>query len=349
MFTASLVSLALGASLLGIPHASAPVAWFDTPQIPTITAEQWIVYDADTDVILAAWNVDEQTPMASVTKVMTAIVVLENADLATRITIPELAAGTQGASAGLVEGERWTLGDLLIAMLVRSGNDTAVALAHYVGGGSVATFVDMMNARAVTFGMSSTRFANPHGLDSDGHYSTARDLLTLTAASQDYPEIRRITRIRLVTIPIDPSEKPKSFTNTNKLLGAYPGVTGLKTGNTNLAGKVLLLTSQRRGRNIYTVVMRSDDHFADTRELLDWAYSTYSIRDRWLRLLYGEGGDGPSLALDLDLPSSEERRLRALPPLQDGRWSTSSLEDLPKGASIGRWLRGAIPDVASGD
>jgi len=272
MIATTLTSFALVASLFGTPHASAPVVPLEVPEIPRLTAERWIAYDASADVVLASWNANDQAPMASVTKVMTAIVAIKNSKLGDVVTVPAFASGARGSVAGLVEGEEWTVGDLLIAVLVRSGNDAALTLAYHVGGESVSTFVDMMNAEARTLGMSNTSFANPNGLDAEDHYSTARDLLTLTIASQEYPDIQRIARTSQVSMPADPNGKLRQFNNTNKLLGAYPGVTGLKTGDTPWADKVLLATSDRAGRRIYTVVMHSDDHFGDTRELLDWAY-----------------------------------------------------------------------------
>ncbi len=349
MITPVLTSLALVATLLGTPHASAPVAQSDMPDIPKLTADRWITYDASADVVLASWNANDRAPMASVTKVMTAIIVIENSDLGDVVTIPSFATGARGSTAGLAAGEQWSVGDLLIAMLVRSGNDAALALADHVGDGSTSSFVAMMNAKATELGMSNTHFANPNGLDAEDHYSSARDLLTLIIASQEYPDIKRVARTKLVSMPVDPNGKSRLFKNTNRLLGAYPGVTGLKTGDTPWADKVLLATSERAGRLIYSVVMHSDDHFADTRELLDWSYSTYSIRERWLRPLFSEDGGGATATSGIEMSASEERRLRALPSLDDGRWNTSSLEDLPKAESIGRWIREAIPDVASGN
>ncbi len=349
MFTTAFTSFALVATLLGTPHASAPVPDFGAPEVPRITAERWITYDAGADVVLASWNANDQASMASVTKVMTAIVALDEQDLGSLVTIPSFATGARGSTAGLVAGEQWTVGDLLIAMIVRSGNDAALSLAYHVGGESISRFVTMMNTKASMLGMTNTHFVNPNGLDADGHYSTARDLLTLIIASQEYPDVRRVSRIRLVTMPEDPNGKTRTFTNTNKLLGTYPGVTGLKTGDTPWADKVLLATSERAGRRIYSVVMHSDDHFSDTRELLEWSYSTYSIRDRWLRPLFSEDGGGATAVSAIELTVSEQRRLRALPPLNDGRWQTSSLEDLPKAESIGRWIREAIPNIVSGN
>ena len=348
MFATSAASLALTASLLALPVIPTPAVGADAPPIPDITADRWIVYDADADVILASWNANDRAPMASVTKVMTAIITAENADLNDMVTIPRVATGARGSVAGLVAGERWTVGDLLIAMMVRSGNDAAIALAYHVGGESVSNFVSMMNAKASQLGMSNTRFANPNGLDHEQHYSTATDLLTLIIASQDYPDVQRVGRIKKVNMPADPNGKSRTFNNTNKLLGAYPGVVGLKTGDTPLADKVLLGVTQQAGRTVYSVVMHSDDHFSDTREIVDWAYDTFTLKDRWMRAFYAEQGGGATVGAPDDLSASHERRLRAMPALDDGRWNTSSLVDLPKAESIGRWIRETIPSVVGG-
>lgn len=347
MFGTSLLSVALVASSLTMPLGTTP----RSPEIappPTLTAERWIVYDADADVVLASWNANDQASMASVTKVMTAMVVIDNASLDEVVTVPGFATSARGSTAGLVAGERLTVGDLLIAMMVRSGNDAAIALAHHVGGGSVDAFVAKMNAEAAAIGMSSTRFANPNGLDNENHYSTARDLLTLIIASQEYPDIQRLGRIKVVNMPADPNGKGRLFTNTNRLLVSYPGNVGLKTGDTPWADKVLLGVTERAGRHIYSVVMHSDDHFADTRALVEWAFTTYSIRDRLLRPLYSEVGGGAEAFPKPDLTVSHERRLHALPALDDGRWRTSTLEDLPKAEHIGRWIREALPELAGG-
>ncbi len=348
MLATSIVTLALVTSLLGSPAGTVPLTTVAPRPVPKLTAERWIVYDADADVVLASWNANDAGSMASVTKVMTAMLVIDNTELTDTVVVPDFATQTRGSTAGLVAGEQWSVGDLLIAMLVRSGNDAALTLGYAVGGDSISNFVAMMNTRARELGMSGTSFANPNGLDNENHYSTPRDLLTLIIASQEYPDIRRITRIKLVKMPADPNGKTRTFKNTNRLLGAYPGTIGLKTGETPWADKVLLGVTEQAGRRIYSVVMHSDDHFADTRELVDWAYSTYSISDRWLRPLYTEEGGG-AISEDLDLSDSHERRLRAMPSLDDGRWNTSSLEDLPKAEAIGRWIRGAIPGVAGGD
>lgn len=347
MFASSIVSVALSASLLGLPTHPAPVVASDAPPIPAIGADRWIVYDAAAEVVLASWNANDRAPMASVTKVMTAILVVESVDLNEVVTIPGFATGARGSTAGLVAGEQWTVGDLLIAMMVRSGNDAALALAWYVGGESVSAFVDMMNAKARSFGMDDTSFANPNGLDNENHFSTATDLLTLIIESQKYPDVQRIGRIKLVSMPSGPNGQSRTWSNTNQLLGAYPGVVGLKTGDTPWADKVLLGVAEQAGRPIYSVVMHSDDHFADTRELLDWAYSTYSIKDRWLRGFFTEEGGG-GIASTPGLTESHERRLREMPRLDNGQWSTSTAFDLPKAESIARWISEALPSAGGG-
>ena len=146
MLATSAASLALAASLLTLPVSPTPVVGSAAPPIPDITADRWIVYDADAEVVLASWNANDRASMASVTKVMTAIITVENADLSDVVTVPRVTTAVRGSVAGLVAGEEWTVGDLLIAMMVRSGNDAAIALAYHVGGDSVSNFVAMMNA-----------------------------------------------------------------------------------------------------------------------------------------------------------------------------------------------------------
>jgi D-alanyl-D-alanine carboxypeptidase len=346
--TALLSVLALAVSLGGLARSPVPLVPTEDVPPPTVSADSWIVYDLDSDTVLARWNADERRSMASVTKVMTAIVVLEHASRDEIVTVPALATGGRGSVAGLVAGEQWTVGDLLTAMMVRSGNDAAIALAWHVGGGSVDAFVAMMNQKAADLGLADTHFANPNGLDNEGHYSTATDLLALTKASLDFPEIGRVASIRAITMAPDPTGKTREWTNTNALLGAYPGVVGLKTGDTPWADKVLLAVAERGPTTILAVVMHSDDHFADTRELLDWGFRTGGLRDRYLRVFFADQGGGAIPAADLHLTESHERRLSRMLPLDDGRWRMSRLEDLPKSATLGEWLSGALPEAAGG-
>jgi D-alanyl-D-alanine carboxypeptidase (penicillin-binding protein 5/6) len=349
MIPVTLASIGLVAASL-LPHVPlhAPMAEPGPP--PELESVSWAIQDATSGVKLASWNADRRRAIASVTKVMTAMIVLDEARLDDVVRIPKLATKGWGSSVGLEAGEEWTVYELLVAMLVRSGNDAAAALAWYVGDHSVDAFVDEMNRRAAELGMDNTHFANPNGLDDADHYSTANDLLTLTLASLDYNTLYDIARLRMVQLPDDPTGKSRIVKNTNLLLGAYPGVIGVKTGDTPAAKRVLLSVSDRGGRRIVAVVMGTDDHFKDTRELLEWGYSTYGLRDRWLRPFFSEQGGGAVVDIpELELSEGEQRRLGMMSPLDDGRWNLSPLSELPKGALISDWLRDALPDVPNGD
>lgn len=349
MITTALSSLALALSVTMFAPAPVVVPPIEYRPPPETGAETWMVYDETADTVLASWNATERRPMASVTKAMTAMVVIDNTDPGEIVTVPNFATQTRGSTAGLVAGEQWTVADLLVAMMVRSGNDAALTLAYHVGGGELSDFVDLMNIRAAELGLDDTHFANPNGLDHADHYSTAADLVDLTVATLDYPELQEIVGIETIKMPDDPTGKGRRFNNTNRLLGAYPGVVGLKTGDTPWAGKVLLGVGERGPRRIVTVVMGTDDHFRDTRELLDWGFGTYGYEDRWLRPFFSEQGGGATAAVDLELSESHQRRLGAMPPLDDGRSQMSSLEDLPKAEALGAWLREALPNAAGGD
>ncbi|MEN8113142.1 MAG: D-alanyl-D-alanine carboxypeptidase family protein [Actinomycetota bacterium] len=329
--------------------ATTPTDFIAPEPPPKVGAPAWAVYDESSDVYLATWNMNDRRPMASVTKVMTAMVVLDEANLDDVVTIPEFATEARGSSAGLVSGEDWTIYDLLVAMMVRSGNDAALTLAWHAGDGNVETFVDKMNAKARELGMEDTSFANPNGLDHEQHYSTAKDLTTMTVASLEYPVLHDIARIRTIKMPEDPTGKTRHVNNTNRLLGAYPGVVGLKTGDTPLANKVLLGMTERGQRRIVTVVMGTDDHFRDTRELVEWAYTTNGLRDRWLRPFFSEQGGGELAGIDIELTEPEERRLAAMPRLNDGRWKMTPVSELPKASLIGEWLKDVLPEIAGGE
>jgi D-alanyl-D-alanine carboxypeptidase len=344
MISATLVSVGLLAASL-VPPVPLPAPAADPGAPPQIEAVSWALYDATAHVKLASWNANTRRAMASVTKVMTAMIVIDQVDLEEVVTVPELATNGWGSSAGLVAGEEWTVHDLLVAMLIRSANDAAVTLAWHVGGNSVEAFIEEMNERARELGMDDTSFANPNGLDDADNYSTANDLLKLTLASLEYELIHQISRYRLVQLPDDPTGKTRFVKNTNLLLGAYPGVVGLKTGDTPWANRVLLSVAERGGRRIVGVVMGTDDHFAATREMLEWGYTTYGLRDRWLRPLFSEQGGAGIPLPELDLSEGEVRRLGIMPALDNGRWRRSVLADLPKGALIGDWLKDTLPRV----
>ncbi len=338
---AALVAVAVVAGG-GVARAAQPPAVFAPPEPPPqVTAESWLLYDATAGVMLASHNSAEVRPMASVTKLMTGLVAVEQAGLDDLVVVSATAAAVGEAEIGLVPGEVWTLRDLVGAIMVRSGNDAAVAIAEHVGG-SVPGFAALMNARAVELGLTGTSFANPHGLDEEGHHTTAEDLLVLAQVVLDHPVLSRFVRTRVIRFLPDPEGDPRRAVNTNVLLGSYPGVTGMKTGFTGLAGRVLVASAERDGRVLITVVMGSEDHFDDTRRLLEYGHGVLSPAD----VLYAagpgeEGGGGPAAG---PTPADWElARAAAVPVLATGREQASPPGDTPAGRAVDDKLRPLLP------
>jgi D-alanyl-D-alanine carboxypeptidase len=282
------------------------------PEPPTsVGAEAWLLYDAGNEVMLLSSNIDEARSLASVTKLMTALVALDHASIDDIVTVTQEAADVGEAEVGLVAGEQWTLWELLNAIVVRSGNDAAVAIAEHVGG-DVEGFADLMNQKAVELGMTSSRFTNPHGLDDEGHFTSAQDLLILAQAALDEPIISRLARTRVVKFRPNPEGVERRAANTNELLGAYPGVTGLKTGFTSQAGRVLVSSAVRGDRELIAVVMGSEDHFADTRILLEYGFATMGAADLFRAGFVEEQGGGGAPP---QLPEWFAVRIGAMPPM----------------------------------
>jgi D-alanyl-D-alanine carboxypeptidase (penicillin-binding protein 5/6) len=205
---------------------------------------------------------------------MTGLLVLENADLDEVVTVSEEAAQTGGQEIGLAAGEQFTVGALFRALMVRSANDAASALAEHVAG-SIPAFVDMMNSRAQELGLENTSFSNPHGMDAPGHYSSARDLLTLARLAMENPVFREVVRARAMVLPDDPEGNARVGISTNLMLTSYEGMMGVKTGLTPQALFTFVGAAERDGRRLYTVVLGSPEnfgHFADARALLDYGF-----------------------------------------------------------------------------
>ena len=267
--------------LLALPVGAAPFSYpppvFETfPESgpPSVTAPAWILYDESIDAVLASWAADEPRSIASTTKIMTGLLVLENADLDEVVTVSEEAAQTGGQEIGLIAGEKFTVGALFRALMVRSANDAASALAEHIAG-SVPAFVDMMNSRAQELGLENTSFANPHGMDAAGHYSSARDLLTLSRLAMAIPLFVEVVRARAMVIPDDPDGNARVGISTNLMLSSYEGMLGVKTGLTPRALFTFVGAAEREGRRLYAVVLGSPEnfgHFADASALLDYGF-----------------------------------------------------------------------------
>ena len=236
-----------------------------------------LIYDRASGRILYEKNRNKQTPMASTTKILTAIVVLENANLKDIVTIDSKAASIGGSRLGLKKNDKITVNDLLYGLMLRSGNDAAVALATYVGG-SIEGFAEMMNNKAKEMGLVNSHFVVPHGLDTEGHYTTAYELAKMADYALKIDKFRQIVSTKTTTIYIN--GYAKAINNTNQLLGSISGVYGVKTGFTNGAGRCLVTACKRDDLDIITVIIGADttkQRTADTIKLINYAYQNFEI------------------------------------------------------------------------
>lgn len=236
-----------------------------------------LIYDRASGRILYQKNGEKQTPMASTTKIMTAIVVLENANLTDVVTVDAKAASIGGSRLGLKKNDKITVNDLLYGLMLRSGNDAAIALATYVGG-SVEKFAEMMNQKAQDMGLTNSHFVVPHGLDNEGHYTTAYELAKMADYALNIDKFKQIVGTKSTTISIN--GYAKAINNTNQLLESIAGVYGVKTGFTNGAGRCLVSSCKRDDLDIITVIIGADttkQRTADTIKLINYAYENYEI------------------------------------------------------------------------
>ena len=240
-----------------------------------INSRSCVVLDRKSKTILFGKNENKQVKMASTTKIMTAIVIIENYDLNKEITVSKKAAGTGGSRLGLRTGDKITVHDLLYGLLLRSGNDAAVALAETVGG-SIEGFAELMNQKAKELNLKNTHFESPHGLDSDGHYTTAYELALITDYALQNSTFAKIVGTKNYTITIN--DYPKALTNTNELLGNLNGVYGVKTGFTNGANRCLVSSCKRGDMDIICVVLGADTknfRTQDSIKLIEYAFVNY--------------------------------------------------------------------------
>lgn len=266
---------------MAAPVSAAPLAFpsfhpegYGRPAPPNVDAPAWILYDATAGVVLAEHNADAQRAPASITKIMTVLVALENGRLDELVTVSNKAAATGEREIDLVPGERVPLGALMKAAIVHSANDAATAIAEHIGG-TVEGFAEMMNAKAAELGMTGTHFVNPHGLDAAGHVTTARDMLILALEAMRHPEFRAMAAARKLVFPDAPDGTRRIGEATNLLLEDYEGATGIKTGFTSRALLTIVASAEREGRELYTVVLGTLErrsHFEAARTLFDYGF-----------------------------------------------------------------------------
>jgi D-alanyl-D-alanine carboxypeptidase (penicillin-binding protein 5/6) len=234
--------------------------------------------DAKTGTVLLAKNENEKRPLASVTKIMTMTIIMDeiaagNLKLTDKISTSENAAKMGGSQIFLKANEQLDVETLIKSIFVASANDASFAMAEHIAG-SEAAFVERMNKKAKELGLSNTNFKNPHGLDEDGHYSSAADIAVISRELIKYPIVRNYTTIWQEKIRNGAFE----LTNTNKLIRFYEGATGLKTGSTNKAGFCISATAERKNLELIAVTLgasTSNNRFSDAKALLDYGFSNY--------------------------------------------------------------------------
>ena len=282
LIVAGVLPVAAAADFSGVPPAQlppVPVEGLFTGSPPDVTAQTWILHDATFGRTLGEKDADQPRPMASTTKMMTALLAVQHTSGAERVTISETAPEIGEAEIDLVAGEVWTIEELLYAMMLESANDAALAVAEHVGG-SVDGFVKLMNDEAARLGLQNTHFVNPHGLDDENHFSSARDLLTLAEVMMSVDELAAMAGTREAPLPATFEGEARIARTTNQLLYDYSGANGVKTGFTDDAGWTLVASAERDGRLLYVVVMGSasvEERFADAAALLDYGYRQFGV------------------------------------------------------------------------
>lgn len=252
---------------------------FAEPRDQKSSAKAACVMEIASGRVLYAQNEEMTLPMASTTKIMTAIVTLENCTLSQMVTIPKEASGIEGSSIFLEEGEHLTVEQLLYGLMLRSGNDAAVALALHCAG-SVPAFVEKMNQKAQELNLTHTHFANPHGLPQKAHYTCALDFARLSAYALHNPAFARIVSTQNMQIPWEGHPWKRELKNKNKLLTQLDGCIGIKTGYTKEAGRCLVTAVKRSEMTLVCVVLNCYDMFEESCRLLEEGFNTYFLCQR---------------------------------------------------------------------
>lgn len=238
-----------------------------------INTNKYILMDTDTNRIILGENINEVRSVASISKIMTALLAIESNKLDDKVTVGDEITSSYGSGIYIKQGEILTLKDLVYGLMLRSGNDASYAIAKYVGG-TVDNFVKLMNEKADYLGMKNTEFNNPNGLDQEkGNYSTAYDMAILTSYAMKNNTYREITKTKKYNLKTNMNTY--SWTNKNKLLNSYKYITGGKTGFTEIAKRTLVTTASKDGMNFVVVTLNDGDDWGDHKELFEYAFSNY--------------------------------------------------------------------------
>ena len=273
-----LISLSLALSICAFPCHAAP------SDSLSLSAESAILIAAEDGSVLAQKNAHTRMGMASTTKILTALVALEHLELDDTVKIPKEAVGIEGSSVYLAEGEELTVRELLLALMLASANDAAVALA-IAACGDVESFVEKMNDYAARMGLENTHFTNPHGLNDDGHYTTAYELALIAKRALENEVLRDIVSTYKATVRYCGKKGGRVLVNHNKMLKLYSGAIGLKTGFTKATGRCLVSAAQRDGLTLIAVTLNASDDWNDHIRMLNFGFEHYRLE------LFADKGD----------------------------------------------------------
>ncbi len=241
---------------------------------PSVSAKSAVLIDAESGTVLYGKGENTRRGMASTTKIMTALVALEQIPLDTLVTVDPAACGVEGSSVYLFPEEEITMEALLYALMLQSANDAAEAIAYAVSG-SLAGFVSLMNEKAEALGLSDTHFENPHGLDGERHYTTALELAKITAQALENETFRAIVATKKTAIPLHNGEATRLLVNHNRLLREYDDIIGVKTGYTRACGRTLVSAAEQNGKTLICVTLDDGNDWRDHRALLDYGFSLF--------------------------------------------------------------------------
>lgn len=243
---------------------------------PVVSGNSAILMDVTTGTILYQKNSHQQMEPASTTKILTAIVAIENGDLNSKTIVSKNAARIEGSSIWLSQGEVQTLEDLLYGVLLSSGNDASVAVAEHIAGNQ-ERFITMLNEKARAIGAKESNFVNPHGLPVSNHLTTVHDMAAITRYALHNPVFAKIVSTRQHVTPWPGNDWDRSMTNHNKLLWRFDGADGVKTGYTRSAGHCLVASATRDDQQLLAVVFKSKDMYADCSALLEWGFANFEL------------------------------------------------------------------------
>lgn len=286
---------------------------------PDVSARSAVLIETSGNRIIYQKNPHQRLPMASTTKIMTAICAIEAGNIDRTVTVDDSAVGVEGSSVYLAKGERLTIRELLYGLMLHSGNDAAVAIACSVSG-SVEKFAELMNETAAKIGAINTHFDNPNGLDSENHYTTAYDLAIITAYGLKNSDFLEVVSTYTATIPNGDKPYSRKLKNHNKLLKTYDGCIGVKTGYTRRCGRCLVTAADRDNTRLVAVTLNDGNDWAEHTAMLDYGFdNTVSRRvikkGDYIRRIAVEGSDDTYVSAIADsdlyvtLPAGAEGRV----------------------------------------